>query len=115
MSEISIPKEAEYVLTAIYKEFLDKYNSGVPRNKAKVSGHQSEILKLVPEIPEQDIVGLIDELIKQELVNGTKVSNLYYFTSLTTTGIVYMENRFSNKSQKLIKALIDFKSLFPIR
>lgn len=115
MDEILIPKEAEYVLTAIYKDFLDKYNNGVPRNEAKISGHQSEILKLVPEIPEQDIDGLIDELVKKELINGTKVSNLYYFTSLTSTGIVYMENRFSNKSQKLIKALIDFKSLFPTR
>ena len=50
MKTIQMPSESEYVLTAMYKEFLDRYKNGIPRNKAKIFGHQSNIENLVPEI-----------------------------------------------------------------
>lgn len=113
MSEIKLTRESEYILVSMYKEFLDRYNSGITRDKSKLLGHQDNILNLVPEIPKQDITGLLAELIEKNVVSGTATSNIFYFVSLTTNGITYMENRFGNKVEKVIKSLIDLKSLLP--
>ena len=113
MSDIKLTKESEYVLTAMYKEFLDRYNQGVPRDKCKIFGHQDNILKLVPEIPEQDIVELILELKEKNMVIASKVSNIYYWVALTTDSIIFLENRTSGKISSVVKALNDLKSLLP--
>lgn len=106
-------KESEYILTAMYKEFLDSYNNGIPRDKSKIFGHQDNILKLVPEIPEQDIVGLLTELKSKNIISGTTGSDIFYYVTLTTDGIIYMENRVGNKIEKVIKSLTNLKSLLP--
>lgn len=113
MSEILIPKESEYILTAIYNEFLIRYTNGIPRDKAKLFGHQSNILKLVPEIWEEDLKGLLDELKSLDLISGTVGSGVYMFIALSTTGISYMENRLGNKLENVAKSLIALKSLLP--
>ncbi|EOA7300366.1 MULTISPECIES: hypothetical protein [Enterococcus] len=115
MSEILIPKESEYILTAIYNEFLIRYTNGVPRDKAKIFRHQDNVLKLVPEIWEEDLSGLLDELKNLSLISGTKGSGVYMFVTLTTTGITYMENRVGNKLENVAKALIALKSLLPTK
>ncbi|MFS0942385.1 hypothetical protein ACFC3E_05315 [Enterococcus thailandicus] len=113
MNEILIPKEAEYILTAIYNEFLIRYKNGVPRDKAKIFGHQDNVFKLVPEIWEEDLTGLLDELKSLDFISGTKGSEIYMFISLTTTGITYMENRVGNKIENVAKSLVALKSLLP--
>lgn len=113
MKTIQIPSESEYVLTAMYKEFLDRYTKGIPRNKAKIFGHQSNIANLVPEIWEEDLKGLLDELKEFGLISATGGSNIYQYVSLTTNGISYMEYRAGNKIEDAIKSLVSLKSLLP--
>lgn len=110
---IEIPKESEYVLTAMYKEFIIRFNNGVPRDKAKIFGHQSNIAELVPEIWEEDVKGLLDELKQLDLITGTFGSNIYQYVSLTTKGINYMEHRTGNKIEDVLKSLVSLKSLLP--
>jgi hypothetical protein len=112
MTDIKLTKESEYILTAMYKEFLNRYNNGIPRDKAKVFGHQENILALVPEIPEQDITGLLAELKDQEMIVTSSGSDISYFVNLTTKAIVFMENRVGTKVSEVIKALANIKSLF---
>ncbi|MDT2814328.1 hypothetical protein P7H75_05675 [Vagococcus carniphilus] len=112
MTDIKLTKESEYVLTAMYKEFLDRYNQGVPRDKCKTFGHQVNILKLVPEIPEQDIYGLLSELARCEVINVSPGANIFMLVSINTNGIIYMENKLGKDVSKIVNWLLKTKSLF---
>lgn len=112
MSDVKITKESEYVLTAMYKEFLDRYNQGVPRDKCKIFGHQDNILKLVPDIPEQDIYGLLSELSQSKTINVSPGSNIFMYVSLNINGLIYMENKFGKDVAKAVNWLLKAKSLF---
>ncbi|MFI3805455.1 hypothetical protein [Vagococcus fluvialis] len=112
MSDIKLNKESEYVLTAMYKEFLDRYNQGVPRDKSKIFGHQDNISKLVQEIPQQDIYGLLFELSHLEMITVSPGANIFIFVSISTKGIIYMENKFGKDVVKTVNWLLKAKSLF---
>lgn len=111
MSDFELTKESEYILIAMYKEFLDRYKQGVPRDKCKMFGHQDNILELVPEIPKQDIYGLLTELSQCKMINVTPGSNIFMFVSISTDGIIYMENKLGNDISKIVDWLIKTKQL----
>lgn len=112
--EIKTTKESEYILASMYKEFLDRYNQGVPRGKAKIFGHQDEIYKLVPEIWEEDLPELLSELKRNDLIISSNGSNLHYRVTLSDQGIIYMESKVGTDIKKLIKLISHLKSLFLI-
>ncbi|MFR0815359.1 MAG: hypothetical protein ACLSIL_13305 [Enterococcus casseliflavus] len=111
MNEILLTKESEYVLTAMYKEFLDRYNQGVPRDKAKIFGHQDNIFKFVDIFPEQDLTGLLQELKEKSMIIAKPSSNIFYWVAMTTDSIIFMENRVGRNINKIVDWLIKTKQL----
>lgn len=111
MNDLQTPNESLYILASMYKEFLDRYNQGIPRGKAKIFGHQSEILKIAPTIWEEDLPELLSELRRKDLIISPCGSNLHYYVKLSDQGIIYMENKVGTDIKKLIKLISSLASL----
>lgn len=102
-----LTKDAQYLLTKIYEEYLLNINNGIDKVQAKMIGSSEEINQnLVPEQIVEDTDETMRELGRAGYVTNTLADNMVYFSVLTDKTIIYMENRFSNN----VKQIIDFIS-----
>ena len=111
MSEITLSKDADYLICLMYKYYLELHNNGIPKSKAKSFDDIENIHSLVPEWLLQDIVDTCIELFNNGLLNKRKryIHEQYDKFSLSDLGICYMENRFTNKIDKIIGYISQLK------
>lgn len=103
MSEIKLSKDADALICLIYKYYLELHDNGVSKSKAKYLGSSKDIhLKIIPEWSFEDVDDTCKELHSNNLLSVFYADNICYDVFLTDTGIVYMENRFHNKLDKLL-------------
>lgn len=90
---IDLTKDAEKLIVIIYKQYLSRRKQGVSKFNA-VDFEIEEVLCLdkVTNWTEDDIEDTLSELHEQDLIEMDLANNF----SLTTKGIVYLENRFKN-------------------
>lgn len=100
-----LTKDAEKLICCIYKEYLEKHKSGIPKSKAKRFGiNFYQDIKSLSKWSSEDISDTLQELhqngyIKQDISGG-------FF--LLDSAVVYMENRF----KKGLEEITDFISKF---
>lgn len=97
MNDFILSKDADKLLCTIYKEYLDRINNNMSKSEAS-NFELIELLKLIPSSNKDDISNDLHELSKNKLIK----LYLYEDFCLLSNGIVYMENRFFNKIDKLV-------------
>lgn len=113
MAEIQLTQDAEYMLCELYSAYLARRKNGELNENARGFGNSATIQeKYIPQWPINDIDTAAHELERKGLIacqfaDGT----LYAACTLTDDAIVYMENRFGNKLDKLIQRIAALRTI----
>ena len=97
---IRLTRDADYMVCSLYKEYLSRVKNGSSKSKAKCF-IKSEINSLVPKVNSDDVGDLAEELKSKGLLSKDILDNVEF----TSDGIIYMENRFLNKADKVLEYL----------
>lgn len=111
MSEIKLSKDADTLICLIYKYYLELHDNGISKSQAKTFNNLQNIQSLIPEWSLEDIFDTCLELSDNGLLDKRKkyIDEDYDSFSLSNLGIYYMENRFSNRVEKLIDYISKLK------
>lgn len=111
MSDIQLSRDADYLICQIYKYYLELRDNGISKSEAKKIKSLEDIHYLVPDWSLDDIHETCLELANKNLLSRKKpyIDEKYSHFSVSDNGIVYMENRFSNKIDKLIDYISKLK------
>lgn len=103
MSDIQLTKDADVLICLIYKCYLEKRQNNISKSSSKEFS-PDEVKSFTQKWNEDDIYETLHELKNKELVSLDIVGDV----TLTDNGIIYMENRFLNKIDKLIDYISKF-------
>ena len=107
MCNIRLSKDNDLLICILYKNFLEKVESGTSKSNARWLGSSDEIQEnLLTNWSKDDVATICWELHNKGLLQCTPGDNIAYDTYLTDDGIIYMENRKLDK----LKTLIDYIS-----
>jgi hypothetical protein len=110
-----LTKESDALISLIYKEFLNKRESGLSRAKSKHFGGSPNIQRdIAPKWSFEDVDELCRELDRAGLLNVQYADNIAYKVHLSDEGIVYMENRFKDGLLDVLNYLKDIRNFLPI-
>ena len=105
--ENELTKDAQYLLGALYKQYIDKRKTGINKSDAKLIGSSFDIHSgIMKKWSLEDVEETCQELIRSNFVYCNRADGISYFMSLSDKAIIYMENRFSNNA----KAFLDWFS-----
>ncbi|WP_270332962.1 hypothetical protein [Ligilactobacillus acidipiscis] len=108
----SLTKDAQYLLSVIYKTYLENRSSGKSKRDSNTFGSEFDIHdSLMPEWIQADVRETINELSRNNLLYVVFGNNKALRISLTTDAIVLMENKFKNKVDSVLKYATEIKSL----
>lgn len=103
MNSIELSKDADALICLIYKHYLELRSAGNSKSTAKLLDSSKDIHKnIIPEWSFEDVDDTCRELHRQNLLNISYYDDICAIVELTDNGIVYMENRFSNKFKNLL-------------
>lgn len=103
MFDIQLSKDNDFLICSLYKNFLEKIKKGFSKSEARWLGSSDEIQEnLLTNWSKDDVATACWELHSKGLLECTPGDDIAYDTYLTDNGIIYMENRFSNKINKII-------------
>lgn len=109
MSDVKLSKDADTLICLIYKYYLELCGTGIPKSKAKFLGSSHEIHEnIIPEWNFDDVDSTCNELGKNQLLDISPYNNICGIVNLSDNGIVYMENRFSDKIEKVVDYISKF-------
>lgn len=104
-----LTKEAKTVLYHMYKEYLVRRDSQIPRSRAKEFGSAESIhASLFPDWSLEDIEDVLRELGRNNFLNNLYADDTVYDCELSNSAIVKME---SQKKETLL-SVADFISKF---
>lgn len=107
MIENELTKDAQYLLGALYKQYIDKRKTGINKSDAKLIGSSFDIHSgIMKKWSLEDVEETCQELIRSNFVYCNRAGGISYFMSLSDKAIIYMENRFSKNA----KAFLDWFS-----
>lgn len=114
MSEIEITKESDTLICVLYKEYLQRRKNGVPKSKAVSFGDSSSVKTLLlPKWNTADIDEACHELDDAGLLHCFFADCEASEISISNTGIVYMEQRFSKNISSVFNYLEKLRSILP--
>ena len=114
MSENELTKDAEYMVCALYKSYLDRRKNGVNKHDAKMFGSSENIHKdFMNEWIFQDVDETCRELSRAEYLHNKYADNIAYFVVLSDKAIIYMETRFERKINKIVDYMAKIKNVIP--
>lgn len=94
---MELTKDAEKLICLLYKSYLQKRKSGIPKSEATCFGSSHNIHEqLCPELIFEDVDDTCRELSRADLLNCSWADNTAYHVTLSDNAIIYMENRFKN-------------------
>lgn len=93
---MELTKESKKVLLKLYKEYLERMQSGVSRDKAKAFDPDIIGQTLFQEYSSSNFNDYLCELGSNEYLDNFYGSGIVQYTSLTNLAISEMENRFKN-------------------
>lgn len=112
MSEIELTKDSDALICAIYKEYLQRRKSGVPKGDAKSFYGAEKIQKeIVPNWQLADVEETCWELNRKGFLSCRSSNNTIYQAVLQDEAIIYMENRFQNGLSEVLNYLEKIKSI----
>ena len=109
MSDIKLSRNNDYLICTLYKNYLEKVKSGLSKSEARWLGSSDDIQEnLLTTWSKDDVATSCWELHSKGLLECSPGDDIAYTTYLTDDGIVYMDNRFSNKVDKVIDYISKF-------
>ena len=112
MAEIKLTKDADALVCALYRSYLEKRNQGQSKADAKWTGSASKIQnEIVPRWTLPDVEETCWELKRAGFLKTLDADNTVYDSSLTDESIIYMENRFKNGLSEFLGYLEQIKSI----
>jgi len=109
-----LTNDAEYLVCSLYKEYLEKRKNGESKVDAKMMGDSARIHReLMSEWTFEDVDETCCELSRAGFLDCKFGDDVVYFSVLSDTAIIYMENRFKNNLGKVIDNIAKIKSLIP--
>lgn len=104
-----LTKDAEKVLCAIYKDYLEKRKAGLSKSLANYWGTSHVIHEtLLPEWLFENVDDTCRELSRSKMINCGWGDNIALYISISDIGIIYMENRFKNGLKDVVSFLSNF-------
>lgn len=112
--DIELTKDSDYLICFLYKNYLQKRNSGIPKSQAKNVGSAEDIRQeIFPKWSLDDVEETCRELARVDMLHCFNADNTIYMAILSDNAIIYMENRFENKVNKVIDYIAKIKSMIP--
>ena len=109
-----LTKEADYLISLLYKSYLEKRKNGISKFQSKHTGSSSEILdNILPKWEFDDVDETCRELCRANMLQGQFASDVMVDSFLTDNAIIYMENRFKNGLNSVIEHISKIKSAIP--
>lgn len=112
MSEVRLTKDSDALISALYKEYLQKRENGTPKGEAKWFGGASHIQEtIVPNWIIGDVEETLWELERAGMLLCQPASNTINMTILSDDGIIYMESRFKDGLSSVLDHIEQIKSI----
>lgn len=112
--DVNLTKEADALICVIYKNYLLKRKSGVPKGQAKFFGSSLDVqTELMPKWSPEDTDETCWELHRSNMLICTEADCIAYFIQLSDDAIIYMENRFKDGLNSVLDYLSKLKGLIP--
>lgn len=109
MDNIKLSKDNDILICTLYKKFLEKVRQGSSKSASRWLGSSDEIQEtLLTNWSKDDVSTACWELHSKGLLQCQAGDDIAYDTYLTDDGIIYMENRFSDKLEKVIDYISKF-------
>lgn len=104
-----LSRDAEKLFCNMYKQYLEKRSSGLSKTDANYFGDTHLIHEtFCPLAPFDDVDELIWELSRNGYIIGVLGDDILSEISITSSAIVYMENRFKNGAKDMLSFLSNF-------
>lgn len=112
MEEIKLTREANALICVLYKEYLQRRKTGMPKADAKLfDGSEYIQTQLMTKWSFADIEETCRELSRAGVLNCSYGDDVISMAEISDAGIIYMENRFTNG----LTSLLDYiEKLLPI-
>lgn len=108
--DVKLTKDTDALICLIYKYYLGIRDNGIPKSEAKILGSSEDINNnIIPDWSFDDVDDTCRELHRVDLLSIEYADDVCYEVVLTDEGIAYMENRFSNKLDKLVNYISAIK------
>lgn len=112
MSTVELTKDSDALISALYKEYLQKRKDGISKGEAKIFGGADHIHQnIVPKWEFGDVEETLWELSRAGLLNCMPADNTVWMATLTDSGIIYMESKFKNGLSEVLDYIEQIKSI----
>lgn len=112
--QIELTKESDYLICILYKSYLQKRKNGTSKFNAKIFGSSEDIRDtLLPKWSYEDVDETCCELSRANLLTCSYADDIVSLAVLNDNAIIYMENRFANKIDNVLKYMEKIKSAIP--
>ncbi|GMC00195.1 hypothetical protein [Enterococcus thailandicus] len=109
-----LTNEAKYLLSMMYKDYLQKRKSGVNRSTSLKFGNLDELHETVmPEWSIEDVKSVCWELMRHNMISAKNASSRIQHISLNTEAIAMLETTFKDKVDIVLDYAVKIKSLIP--
>ncbi len=109
---MEMTKSAEYLLSVLYAEYVERIENGYPKSKSIIFGSSENIFNsFFAEWNISDIDEAIKELSSVGFMNCLCASGVVVESSLRYPAIAYMESRYKNKINELLSTISALKTL----
>ncbi|MGL9971432.1 hypothetical protein [Enterococcus sp. DIV1420a] len=110
----NLTNEAKYLLSLMYKTYLQRRKSGILRRYAIQFGSLEEVhSELMSNKPIEDVKSICLELIKQKWINGRPAATTIRYISLTSEAIASLETTFKDRMDDVLAFLTKIKNATP--
>ena len=100
--DITLSKDNDFLICTLYKQYLKNRKSGLSKSDARYFDSSDEIQEtLISNWSKEDVATACWELHSKGLLICFPGDNIANSISITDDGIIYMENRFSKKLEKI--------------
>lgn len=114
MDKIQLTKDSDYLLCMLYKSYLEQRSSGIPKARAACVGSSVDIQRnIFPKWCLDDVDATCRELDRAGMLHCLYADNIVYIATLSDQAIIYMENRFENKVNRVLDYIKKIKSMIP--
>lgn len=109
---MELTRDADALLSVMYKEYLLRKKNGTPKLQAKIFGGAAYLQEtLAPKLSVEDVAETCRELGRAEFLSNNYADDTVSICQLTDKAIIHMENRFKNGLDEVLSYLEKIKSI----
>lgn len=112
--DVQLTKDGEYLICALYNEYLEKREAGQSKETAKHVGSSKGVhQRIMSEWSFPDVNETCRELSRANMLNCLFGDDVVDDSYLTDSAIVYLENRFKGKASSVLEVMAKIKAAIP--